>query len=113
MKKIISILLALFFVMTTVGMAFAAENGNKRKGKYTYRKVYKACYEKGEVTSKKPILNPDAHTQAQWTRIFEKKKFQEFGCPEQWSALTEEELLDIYAYLHAHAADSPTPAKCK
>ena len=25
----------------------------------------------------------------------------------------EEELLDIYSYMHAHGSDSPTPAKCK
>jgi hypothetical protein len=37
----------------------------------------------------------------------------EFGCKEEWSQLSDTELMDIYAYLHAHAADSPTPAKCK
>ena len=56
---------------------------------------------------------PDTKTQAQWTRVFEKKDFDQFGCQEEWSALSEGDLSDIYAYLHDHAADSPTPAKCK
>jgi hypothetical protein len=105
----ICILTAALFVMP----AMAEDAGNKRKGKYTYRKVYKACNERGEVSSPKPVLNPDAKTQAQWTRVFQEKQFVEFGCQQEWSQLTGEDLSDIYAYLHAHASDSPTPAKCK
>jgi len=110
---------ALIIVMTVmvcvgfVGVSFASEPGNKRKGKYTYRKVYKACNVRGEVDVPKPTLNPDAKTQDEWTAVFEGKDFAEFGCQEEWSALSETELLDIYTYLHAHASDSPTPAKCK
>jgi hypothetical protein len=46
-KKLFLTLLALFFVFSTVGVSFALDKGNKRKGKYTYRKVYKACFEHG------------------------------------------------------------------
>ena len=112
-KKVILTLMAVVFVFTSVGISMAAEKGNKRKGKYTYRKVYKACHERGEVDSAKPIMNPDAKTQAQWKSVFEKKDFEEFGCKEEWDKLSEKDLLDIFTYLHAHAADSPTPAKCK
>jgi hypothetical protein len=97
--------ITLLAAFTLTSIAEAGEPGNKRKGKYTYRKVYKACNERGEVDVPKPKLNPDAKTQAQWTEVFEGQ--------EEWSRLSEKELLDIYAYLHAHAADSPTPAKCK
>lgn len=112
-KKIWIGILALMLLVSFSGLATANDKGNKRKGKYTYRKVYKACNARGEVDVPKPTLNPDAKTQDQWTALFEDKSFNEFGCQEEWSQLSEKELLDIYTYLHAHAADSPTPAKCK
>ncbi|MEE4111321.1 MAG: cytochrome c family protein [Desulfobacteraceae bacterium] len=112
-KRGLFIAIALVFLFSTVGVTFAMEKGNDRKGKYTYRKVYKACMERGEVDSAKPPISPDAKTQAQWTRAFEKKDFEEFGCKAEWDALSESDIADIYAYLHDHAADSPTPAKCK
>jgi len=112
-KKAIFLITATIFLFSSVGIVFALEKGNKRKGKYTYRKVYKACMERGEVDSPKPPISPDAKTQAQWTRLFEKKDFEDFGCKPEWEALSEEDLTDIYTYLHDHAADSPTPAKCK
>lgn len=113
MKKIVLLLISVAFVFTSAGPSFAAEKGNKRKGKYTYRKIYKTCMERGGVESKKPVVNPDAHTQAEWTDIFEKKDFARFKCEEEWSALSDQQLLDIYAYMHSSAKDSPTPAKCK
>ena len=113
LKKAFTILLALWLCVSFTGFALAADEGNKRKGKYTYRKVYKACYERGEVQEKKPSINPDAHTQDEWTQIFEAKNFEAFGCKDEWSALSDKDLLDIYSYLHGHASDSPTPAKCK
>ena len=112
-KKIFLTMLALFFVFSTVGVSFALDKGNKRKGKYTYRKVYKACFERGEVESKVPSISPADKTQAEWTSIFESKTFEPFGCKEEWQQLSETEVIDIYAYLHDHASDSPTPTKCK
>ena len=112
-KKMLLAVLAIFMTFSFIGEAVAMEQGNKRKGKYTYRKVYKACHERGEVEIAKPKLNPDAKTQAEWETVFESKTFDEFGCQEEWSNLSDTELTDIYAYLHAHASDSPTPAKCK
>lgn len=111
-KSAISVL-ALFLSLCFFGAVMAAEKGNERKGKYTYRNVYKACFERGAVESQKPTLNPDTKTQAQWTRVFESKEFEQFGCQQEWGALSAEDLADIYAYLHEHAADSPSPAKCK
>ena len=113
LKRTIITLTALFFILSSVGISLALEKGNDRKGKYTYRKVYKACMERGEVDSAKPPISPDAKTQAQWTRTFEKKDFEDFGCKQEWAGLSEEDIADIYAYLHDHAADSPSPAKCK
>ena len=112
-KKLTLILLSSIICFSFVSVSMASSEGNKRKGKYTYRKVYKKCHARGEVASAKPILNPDAKTQDQWQRAFDKEKFEEFKCGEEWASLSEKDLMDIFAYLHAHAADSPTPAKCK
>lgn len=111
-KKTLLVLLTFIVSISFAGLSQAAENGNKRKGKYTYRKVYESCQKRGAVETVKPKLNPDAHSQAEWTKIFKDKKFADFGCSEEWSKLSEEQLKDIYSYLHDHASDSPTPAKC-
>jgi hypothetical protein len=112
-KKILFVLTAFVFVFSTVGLSLALEKGNKRKGKYTYRKVYKACFERGEVDSKTPPISPADKTMAEWTSLFESKDYKQFGCPEDWDKLSEQSVTDIYTYMHDHAADSPTPAKCK
>ena len=54
-------------------------------------------------------IYPDAKTQDQWTQVFDAKSFDEFGCQEEWTNLSDKDLSHIYTYLHAHAADSPTP----
>ena len=113
MKRTVISVVAFMLALSLVSVSMAAEKGNDRKGKYTYRKVYKACFERGAVDSQKPPLSPDTKTQAQWTRVFENKDFDQFGCQQEWSALSPGDLGDIYAYLHDHAADSPSPAKCK
>lgn len=111
-KKGLFVMLALVVGISFTNFSWAAEDGNKRKGKYSYRKVYESCQKRGAVETAKPKINPDAHTQAEWTKIFKEKKFSEFGCAEEWSKLNDEQLKDIYSYLHAHASDSGTPAKC-
>ena len=113
MKRMLMLFLTAVISVSFVGGAFAIEQGNKRKGKYIYRKVYSACNERGEVATAKPPLNPDAKTQAQWTQVFEQGNFDEFGCKVEWEQLSEEDKSHIYSYLHDHAADSPTPLKCK
>ena len=112
-KKILFVLTAIVFVFGTVGLGLALEKGNKRKGKYTYRKVYKACFERGEVDSKTPPISPADKTMAEWTTLFESKDYKQFGCQEEWDKLSDQAVTDIYTYMHDHAADSPTPAKCK
>ncbi len=112
-RKGMFMITALIFLFSSVGITFALEKGNKRKGKYTYRKVYKACMERGEVASETPPISPDAKTQAEWTQTFETMDLGPFGCQPEWEALSETDISDIYTYLHDHASDSPTPAKCK
>ncbi len=112
-RKIILTAMAVLFVFSTVGLSFALDKGNKRKGKYTYRKVYKACFERGAVDSQKPPINPSDKTQAEWDALFTSKDYSSFGCEEEWNNLNDTQVTDIYTYLYEHASDSPTPAKCK
>ena len=114
-KKLTITALAVFFATIWIGFCFAGgpQGGNPRKGKLTYRSIYNSCANRGEVESRSPILNPSDKTMAQWERIFEKRDFSEFKCQQEWAALSENDIADIYAYLYEHAADSPTPAKCK
>ena len=112
-KKVLLMLTAFAFMFGTVNLGLALDKGNKRKGKYSYRKVYKACFERGAVESKTPPISPADKTQSEWTSLFESKDFNEFGCQDEWGQLSDTELTDIYTYMHEHAADSPTPAKCK
>ena len=106
--------MVVMFVFSMTAVAFAqGPDGNKRKGKYTYKGVYKACAKRGEVKSKTPLISAGDKPMAQWKRIFDKKKFEIFKCSEEWSKLSKEEVNNIYTYLYSYAADSPTPAKCK
>ncbi len=114
-KKTIIAAVLVMFTLGPVAAAFAGEGpaGNKRKGKYTYRKLVKACFERGGVESATPKISPSDKTQAEWTAIFEGKDFSAFGCDEEWANASDKDILDIYSYLYNFAADSPTPATCK
>ena len=111
--KTMSTLLAVLLFLCFNTAVFAMEKGNSRKGKYLYRKVYKSCQERGEVKSSVPFISPADKTQAQWTQVFDGKKFEEFACKPEWSQLSDKDLVDIYTYMHSSAADSPSPAKCE
>ncbi len=112
-KKVVLTVIAVFFIFGIAGLSLAGEKGNERRGKLVYRNLYKSCFKRGEIESKKPLLSPDAKTMSQWERVFDKKKFKNFGCNEEWSKLNDKDLNDIFTYLYNHAADSPSPAKCK
>lgn len=113
-KKLMILALTAVFAFIWAGLAFAdAPDGNKRKGKYTYRNIYKACQSRGAVESKTPFISPADKTQAQWKRIFDKKDFEVFKCDVEFKNLSDKDMLDVYTYLYSSAADSPTPAKCK
>lgn len=114
-KKTIIAAVLVLFTLGPVAAAFAGEApaGNKRKGKYTYKKLVKACFERGAVESATPKISPSDKKQAEWMAIFEGKDFSAFGCDEEWTNASDKDILDIYSYLYNFAADSPTPATCK
>jgi hypothetical protein len=113
-QTIIRILSACALLISCTASLWALEpSGNDRKGKYLYRKMAQTCFTKGQSESEKPKLDPSSKTQGQWDLVFSKKDFSCFVCPSDWEALKDEDLLNIFTYLYKHAADSPTPAKCK
>jgi mono/diheme cytochrome c family protein len=105
MKKLFKPVLFLTLAVFITTAAMAAEGGNPRKGKHLYKKTCKACHssggEGGEVT-------PMTKTQAQWDRVFDKKKHNE----DAWKGVSEQDLKDIQQFLFDHAADSPQPQTC-
>ena len=110
LKRISLAVVVMASLLTFATVALSENKGDERKGKYLFRKHCRACHKDG--ASAKP-LNPDSKTQAQWERIFKKEKYQNFECHEEWAKRSEEELLNTFTYLRAHAIDSPSPAKCK
>ncbi|MEH0019154.1 MAG: cytochrome c family protein [Desulfobacter sp.] len=114
-KRMIIASALVMFTLAPLGAALAAEGpgGNKRKGKYTYRKLVKACFERGAVESASPSVSPSDKKMSEWTSIFQGKDFSAFGCDEEWAAAKDKDIQDIYAYFYSFAADSPTPATCK
>jgi len=113
MRKWILAALAFMFVIAAVGTAASMDQGNKRKGKYVYRKVYATCFARGACASETPPLSPNHKTQAEWEQVFDSRDFAQFGCAQEWGQLSGTDLTDIFTYLYAHASDSPTPLSCK
>lgn len=107
-KRIWITLMTLALVFSFTAATMAGAKGNKRKGKHIYRTTYKACHGDDVLP-----VSPDSKTQAQWIRVFDKEKWGVFGCEETWKAMSEKDLKDVLSYLHGHAFDSPSPAKCK
>lgn len=108
-KRLICLMLVVAFALTSVGMAFAIDaDGNKRKGKYLYRKNCRTCHAEGKEASD---MSPASKVQADWKAIFEKMSME---CKGKWGEkVNEKAIADIYTYLYKHAKDSPSPAKCK
>ena len=106
-KRSLSALLAIILVLGAFSIAMALGDGNFRKGKYLFRKNCRSCHAEGKSAAD---LSPINLTQAEWTKVFTDKNTK---CQDEWAKLKDTDLNDIYTYMHKHAKDSPTPAKCK
>ncbi len=108
-KSIFASISGLLLLGVLAAPTWAAE-GNARKGKHLFRNSCRQCHqEDGEATP----LGPDSKTQAQWERAFRPENYQQYQCKDTWAEMPQEDLEDIFTYLHKHAFDSPSPAKCK
>ena len=103
-SKLILVTATALITIFAVSMAFAMGGGNARKGKFLYRKNCRSCH-----GSSATDLSPADKTQAEWTALF--GDTGKIKCSPEWT-VTEEELNDIFTYLHDYAKDSPSPAKC-
>ncbi len=107
-KKFGVLLIVLVFLFVAVAVAMAEGKGNARKGKYLFRKNCRTCHIEGGSAA---ALSPISKTQAQWQSVFE--TVDKLKCSAEWEKLSDKDKTDIYAHLHGHAFDSPSPAKCK
>ena len=94
--------------------ALAAPRANPRKGKVFYKKHCRVCHDGNTADVK--MLEPITKTMAQWERQFaeggEVAKCHPRVVDKLSVELTDQDLLDIQAYLVQHAADSDQPATC-
>lgn len=109
-KRGFSLVLGLLLVLGTVSLASALGDGNYRKGKYLFRKNCRSCHAEGQ---KAKDLSPLDKTQAEWVKAFSAEAVAGYPCKDEWAKLSDTDKNDIFTYLHKHAKDSPTPAKCK
>ena len=103
-RKLMLLVATALVVVLSVSMAFAMGGGNARKGKFLYRKNCRSCH--GTSASD---LSPASKTQAEWKATF--ADTAKIKCSPEWT-ISEQDLNDIFSYLHDYAKDSPSPAKC-
>ena len=106
--RLILFLVAMALSITFIGFGMAGEKGNARKGKYLFRKNCRTCHVDGGSAK---ALSPISKTQADWEKVF--AQCNELPCKDAWAKLSEKDVRDMYAHLHGHAYDSPSPAKCE
>lgn len=105
-------LLVMGLLVTAV--TIAAPRVNPKKGKVFYRNNCRVCH---DGSSDAAELSPNTKTMEQWSREFEDGEEIKKACVARvkekvGTELTEQDLLDIQAYLVHHAADSDQPASC-
>lgn len=110
MKRTLRFLFVTFIVSTLISQPLFAKKPNARKGKYLFRKHCRSCHVDGGSAS---ALSPISKTQAEWTTVFKEGGFQKLECKDNWKKRKTRDLNDMYAYMHDHAYDSPSPLKCK
>ena len=105
--------LVLFGALVTA-FAVAGPRVNPKKGKVFYRNNCRVCHDGNTDAAE---LSPNTKTMEQWGREFEDGEEIKKACVARvkekvGTELTEQDLLDIQAYLVHHAADSDQPASC-
>jgi cytochrome c len=108
-RKWIFIFITLILSFCLFGLGIAGDKtANSRKGKLLFRKNCRVCHDGGKAQE----LGPFKKKIKEWDGIFAKDKYKEYACKAEWEKLSEQDLLDISAYLRAGAADSKIPRGC-
>ncbi|MGD9058766.1 MAG: cytochrome c [Desulfobacterales bacterium] len=108
LRKMGTVLIIMIFLLAAIGIVMADDKGNARKGKYLFRKNCRTCHVEGGDAKE---LSPMSKTQADWQKAFD--DYKQLQCVATWDKLSDKDRLDMFSYLHGHAFDSPSPAKCK
>jgi mono/diheme cytochrome c family protein len=108
LTKIETVFIIIIFLLAAIGVVMADDKGNPRKGKYLFRKNCRTCHVEGGDAKE---LSPISKTQADWQKAFD--NYKQVKCVATWDKLSDKDRNDMFAYLHGHAFDSPSPAKCK
>lgn len=100
--------MALVVLLAIISFAFAgdAPKGNPDRGRKYFRDNCKNCHTKGATGGE---ITPLSKTLAQWRAYFEKGTHAR-GSLKQLAS--EQQLLDVKAFLVSHAADSEQPETC-
>lgn len=106
-KWILFVTLTLSLCLFGLGIA-GDKKANRRKGKLLFRKNCRVCHNGGKAQE----LGPYRKKIKEWESIFAKDNYSEYQCKTEWEKLSEQDLLDILAYLQAGAADSKVPRGC-
>ncbi len=95
-------------LLGTAGLAQSKRKGSDTKGRHYFRQECKDCHVKG---GKGGEISPLTKTQAQWRTYFTKGKHSG-GAEALTKFMTDDQLIDLQAFLINHAADSLQPETC-
>lgn len=100
--------------LSIAAIVSAAPNANPRKGKAYFKKNCRVCHDGN--TEGVPVLQPADRIMDQWERAFNEAEDVAECVPrvkeKTGVELTEQDLLDIKAYLVEGAADGEKPMTC-
>jgi len=99
MKKILSLLIAMLFLITCTSTVFAA--GNWRQGKKIFKNECMSCHKRRGGEAKRLKLNKK--TKAGWTKFVNSK--QKGAHEPLWNELTEAQKEDLLKYFMKYAKD--------
>ena len=98
----------LVVVFLSVGLAFAADGPNAKKGKYLWKTNCKTCHVGGAEGG---VLSPSTKTAKFWTDFFDKPNANPV-INEKCKKFPEANMKDIRQYMLEHAKDSDQPETC-
>ncbi len=98
----------LVVVCLSVGLAFAADGPNAKKGKYLWKTNCKTCHVEGAEGG---VLSPSTKTVKFWTDFFDQPNANPI-INEKCKKFPEANMKDIRQYMLEHAKDSDQPETC-
>lgn len=113
-RIITRISLLVFVGLSVAAFVDAGSDANARKGKAYFKKYCRVCHDGN--TDEVPVLQPADRIIEQWERAF-RDKGEVADCVPRVKEktgfeLTDQDLMDIQAYLVGGAADSEQPMTC-